>query len=197
MLLLIAPPAQVAPAPAAQPVLDQLQELLEAIPEALIDSKPGAVRALVAKAQRGWGRVRAEVLKVMPEPEVIAIDRQLKAMRTLKPREQAVGALGISSTLSRFQPRSRAQDLLQADRTAMLAWCTVDAGTWEPMPGVAGAFQPLLDQDGDRHPKAVAAAREALKRFQESRDKRQGAAAKRALKNLLDLVDVFEKPGNA
>ena len=193
-LLLIAPPAQVVQAPAASPVLDRLQELLEAVPEALIDGKPGTMRGLVAKAQRGWERAKPELRQAMPEPELIAVDRQLKAMRKMKPREQAVGALGLSSTLSRFQPRSRQQDLLQADRTAMLAWCSVDAGSWELMPGVAGAFQPLLDQDAERHPKAVAAAREALKRFQESRDKRQGAAAKKALQELLDLVDAFEKP---
>ena len=40
LLLLIAPPALVAQAPAAAPqAFDQLQELLEAIPEALIDGK--------------------------------------------------------------------------------------------------------------------------------------------------------------
>ena len=43
VLLLMAPPALVAQAPAAPQALNQLQELLEAVPEALIDGKPATV----------------------------------------------------------------------------------------------------------------------------------------------------------
>ena len=193
-LLLIVPPALVAPDRVAPQVLDRLQELFEAIPEALIDGQGGAMRGRVAKAKAGWDRAKPDIRRAMPEPEVIAIDRQLKAMQGMKPREQAVGALGISSTLSRFQARSRQQDLLHADRTAMLAWCTVDAGDWDRLPRLAEAFQPLLDQDKGQHPRAVIGVQGALKRFQGSQQKRHMAGAKKALKDLLDLVDVFEKP---
>lgn len=193
--LLLAPPALVAqPTAAAPKLLDHLQELLEAVPEALIDGKRGAMRGLVEKAKTEWDRARPEVRKAMPEPEIIAIDRQLKAMRTMKPREQAVGALGISGTLSRFQARSHQQDLLMADRTTMLAWCMVDAGQMERLPGVAEAFKPLIDQDKGQHTLAVVQVQEALRRLQESQQKRNAAGAKKALKELLDLVDVIEKP---
>jgi hypothetical protein len=195
LMLLFAPSALVAQAPAAPPqAFDQLQELLEAIPEALIAGRRGAMRGLVAKAKAGWDRSKPELRKAMPEPELIAIDRQLKAMRTMKPNEQAVGALGISGTLSRFQPRSHQQDLLQADRTTMLAWCTVDAGQLERLPGVAAAFQPLIDQDKGRHALAIVGVQETLKRLQDSQQKRQPAKAKKALKELLAFVDVLEKP---
>lgn len=193
-LLLITPPALVAPAAAAPQALDQLQELFEAIPEALIDGKRRAMRGLVAKARAGWDRAKPDLRKAMPEPEIIAIDRQLKAMPAMKPREQAVGALGISSTLSRFQARSRQQELLHADRTAMLAWCSVDAGLWERLPRVAEAFQPLIGQDKGQHTLAVAGVQDALKRLQASQQKRHAASAKKAVKDLLDLVDVLEKP---
>ncbi len=194
VFLLIAPPVLVAQAPTAPQALDKLQALLEAIPEALIDGKSGAMQGLVVKARAGWEQARAEVRKVMPEPEMIAVDRQLKAMLKMKPLEQAVGALGVSSNLSRYQPRSRPQDLLQADRTAMLAWCSVDAGLWTQLPRVAEAFKPVLDQDKGQHALAVIHAREALKRLEENQQKRQAAGAKKALKELLALVDVFEKP---
>ena len=202
-LLLITPPALVVQAPQARPahvapqVLDPLQELFEAIPEALIDGKRGAMRGLVAKAKAGWDRAKPDIRRAMPEPETIAIDRQLKAMAGMKPREQAVGALGISSTLSRFQARSRQQDLLHADRTAMLAWCHVDAGDWDRLPRLAEAFQPLLDQDepgNGPHALAVSGVQDALKRFQGSQQKHHMAGAKKALKDLLDLVDALEKP---
>jgi len=185
----------VAPAPVAPPqALDHLQELLEAIPEALIEGKPGTMKGLVAKARAGWDQARPEVRKAMPEPEMTFIDKQLKAMQTMKPREQAVGALGISSTLSRFQGKSRQQDLLQADRTVMLAWCGVDAGQWTRLPSVAEALKPVLDGDEGRHTVAVIAAQDALKRFQESQKKKQAAPAKKALKDLLGFVDALEKP---
>lgn len=193
-LFVLALPALVAPAPAAPPTLDQLQELLEAIPEALIDRKPGAMPGLVAKAQAGWNQARPGLLKVLPEPDITTLDGQLKAMRNLQPREQAIGALEISAALSRCQPRSRQADLLQADRTAMLAWCRVDAGQLDQLPDMAQAFRPLLDQDQGRHPRAVIGVQAALKRLQESQQKSRPAAAKKALQELLDLVDVFEKP---
>jgi hypothetical protein len=96
--------------------------------------------------------------------------------------------------VSRFQPRSRKQDLLQADRVAMAAWCGVDGAMWEPMPNVEGAFKILVDQDKGQHTLAVVGIQEALKRFQESRSKRQAPGAKKALKELLNLLDVLEKP---
>lgn len=192
-MLLLAPPALTAQAPVASPTLDPLQELLEAIPEALIDGRPGSIRTLVAKARAGWEKARPELRTLVPEAERTFIDKQLKAMQTMKPREQAVGALGISSTLSRFQPRSRKQDLLQADRAAMLAWCGVDAGQWN-LPGVAEAFKPVLDQDNGQHTLAVIGVQGALKRLQESQQKHQAAGAKKALKELLGFVDAFEKP---
>lgn len=193
--MLLAPPAiQALQAPAATQALNQVQEQLEAIPEAFIAGKAGSMRTLVAKAQAGWKQALPELQKAMPEPERLAMEMQLKAMGRMKPREMAVGALGISSTLSRFQPHSRQQDLLNADRTAMLAWCTVDAKSWQQLPALAEAFRPLLEQDNGRHPQAVQATRESLKDFQASQQMRQPAAAKKILKKLLQLVDDFEKP---
>jgi hypothetical protein len=194
MLLFVLPALVVAQPPAPPQTLDHLQECLEAIPEALIDGNRGSMRGLVGKVKAEWDRAKPELRKAMPEAESIAIDRQLKAMRTMKPIEQAVGALGISSTLSRFQAKSHQQDLLNADRTAMLAWCLVDAGQLERLPGVAEGFKPLLDQDKGKHARAAMAVPEALKLLEESQQKRHAAGAKKALKQLLDLVDAFEKP---
>ncbi|NWJ40975.1 MAG: hypothetical protein HXX12_08385 [Geothrix sp.] len=195
-LLLLAVPALVgtqAPAPAPKAV-DRVQDLFEAIPEAFIDGKRGAMPGLVAKAKAGWEQARPELLKALGEAEAAAIDRQVGAMVKMSPREQAVGALGVSTALSRLQGKSRQQDLLNADRTVMLAWCLVDSGQFNPLPGVAEAFRPVIDGDNGHHGLAVMAVRDALKRLQESQQKNQAAGAKKALKDLLKLVDVFEKP---
>jgi len=193
-MFLLALPALVAQAPAAPASMDSLQEQLKAIPMALIDGKRTSMRGLVVKAKATWDQAKPELRKSMSEPEAIFIDKQLKAMQTMKPREQAMGALGISSTLSRFQTRGRKQDLLQADRLTMGAWCGVDAGQWDPFPNVAEGFRPLIDQDNGRHTVAVFSVQDALRRLQESRQKRQAVPAKKALKELLSLVDVLEKP---
>lgn len=195
-LWLLAPYALVLTQSPAIPTLDPIQNLVEAIPEALIAGKRGAMTGLVAKAKAGWEQAKPELLKAksMPEADATFIDRQLKAMLKMKPREQAVGALGISATLSRYQGRSRKQDLLQADRVTMMAWCSVDAGQWAPLPDVAGAFKPLLDQDKGQHTLAAIGVQEALKRFQEGAQKKQAAGAKKALKDLMAFVDVLEKP---
>ncbi len=193
-LLLLALPALVSQAPATPQVFDRIQELMEAIPEALIDGRPASMRGLVAKAKAGWDQARPEIRKTMPEPEAAFIDRQLASMQKMRPVEQAMGALGISSTLSRFQARSRRQDLLQVDRLAMAAWCAVDSGQWEPFPHVAEGFRPLMDQDNGQHTLVLIHVQDALKRLEESHKKRQAVGAKKALKELLNLVDVLEKP---
>ena len=194
-LILLALPALVATQASSAPQsIDQVQDLVGAIPMALINEKRGAMRGLVAKAKAGWAQARPELLKTIPEPEAAFIDRQFKAMLTMKPNEQAIGAIGIASTLSRFQPRSRKQDLLQMGRLIMAAWTGVDAGQWAPFPDVAGGFKPLIDQDNGQHTLALINVQDALKRLEEGRQKRQGPAVKKALKDLLNLVDVLEKP---
>jgi hypothetical protein len=114
-------------------------------------------------------------------------------MLKMKPNEQAIGAIGIASTLSRFQPRSHKQDLLQASRLIMAAWTSVDAGQWGPFPNVAAGFKPLIDQDNGQHTMALINVQDALKRLDASRLKHQGPGVKKALKELLNLVDVLEK----
>ena len=194
-LIFLALPALVATqvSPGSQ-AIDQVQNLVGAIPTALINEKRGTIRGLVAKAKAGWEQAKPGILKIIPEPETAFIDKQLKAMLTMKPQEQAIGAIGISSTLSRFQPRSRKQDLLQAGRLVMAAWTGVDAGQWEPFPNVATGFKPLIDQDSGQHTLALINVQDALKRLEESRQKRRGAGVKKALKELLNLLDVLEKP---
>jgi hypothetical protein len=176
--------------------MDQVQVLLAAIPEALIAGKRTSMPGLVAKAKAAWDQAKPGFQKanLMPEADVTFIDRQLKAMLKMKPREQAVGALGISSTLGRYQGRSHKQELLQADRVVMLTWCSVDAGQWAPLPGVADVFKPLLEQDKGQHTLAVIGVQDALKRLDEGVKKKQAVAAKKALKDLMALVDVLEKP---
>jgi hypothetical protein len=194
-LWMLALPALVATQPPAAPSsIDQVQNLVRAIPEALLSEKRGTMRGLVAKAKAGWDLARPEIRKTMPEPEAAFIDKQLGAMQKMRPVEQAIGALGISSTLSRFQPRSRKQDLLQVDRLVMAAWCAADSGQWEPFPNVAAGFKPLIDQDGGQHTLAVINGQDSLKRLEESHRKHQAVGAKKALKELLKLVDVLGKP---
>ena len=161
---------------------------------ALINEKRGAMRGLVAKAKAGWEQAKPELSKTIPEPEANFIDRQFKSMLRMKPNEQAIGAIGIASTLSRFQPRSHKQDLLQASRLIMAAWTSVDASLWEPFPNVAAGFKLLIDQDNGQHTLAVLNVQDALKRLEESHRKHQAAGTKKALKELLNLVDVLEKP---
>jgi hypothetical protein len=76
----------------------------------------------------------------------------------------------------------------------MAAWTGVDAGQWEPFPNVATGFKPLIDQDSGQHTLALINVQDALKRLEESRQKRRGAGVKKALKELLNLLDVLEKP---
>jgi hypothetical protein len=152
------------------------------------------MRGLVVKAKAGWERAKPELRKTIPEVEATFIDRQFKAMLKMKPQEQAIGAIGIASTLSRFQPRSHKQDLLQVSRMIMAAWTGVDAGQWAPFPNVAEGFKPLIDQDNGQHTLALINVQDALKRLEAGRQKHQGAAVKKALKELLTLVDVLEKP---
>lgn len=194
-LLLLVLPALVAqaPAPTAKSV-DRVQELFKAVPEAFIEGKRGAMPGLVAAGKAGWEQARPELLRALGEAEAVAIDRQVKAMAKMSPRGQAVGALGISKALSRIQSRSRQLDLAHAERTTMLAWCLVDSGQLKTLPAVAGAFQPVIDGDQGRHTLATVGVQEALKRLQESQKKNQAGGVKKALKDLLNLVDVLEKP---
>jgi len=194
-LLLLTLPSMVvqAPTPTVKPV-DRVQGLFEAIPEAFIEGKRGAMPGLVATAKTGWEQARPELLKALGESEAVAIDRQVKAMAKMSPRGQAVGALGVSKALSRLQGKTRQQELRHAHRTTMLAWCLVDSGQLNPLPSVAGAFQSVIDGDKGSHTLAVMSVQEALKRLQENQQKQQGGGAKKALKDLLKLVDVLEKP---
>ena len=183
-----------APAPLASPVLRQVQERLEAIPEAFIAGRRGAMKQLVAQAIAEWDRTRPDLRKALPEAELTAMDRQLKAMRAMSPREQAVGALGLSGSLAQHQPASRQLDLQRADRSTMLAWCLVDAGQVERLPGLAEAFKPLMEQDRGQHTLALAKVQEALKRVQDGQKRKQKATCKKALGDLLKLIDQLEKP---
>ena len=149
------------------------------------------MRGLVAKATARWEQAKPELRKTIPEPEMTFIDRQLKAMLRMKPQEQAMGALGIATTLSRFQPRSHKQDLLQVGRLIMAAWTGVDAGQWAPFPNVAAGFKPLIDQDNGQHTLIVLKVQDALKRLDVSHQKHQAVGTKKALKELLNLVDVL------
>jgi hypothetical protein len=193
-LFLLAVPALVAQTPAAPAALDLLQDQFKAIPLTLVEGKASSVKAQVLKAKAAWEKARPDLGKVIPAPETAFIDKQLKAMLKMKPREQAMGAIGISATFSRFQGKSRKQDLLQAQRSTLSGWCGVDAGLWEPFPGVAETFKPLLDQDNGAHPVAVIGIQDALKRLAESRAKRQAPAAKKALKDLASLAEVLAQP---
>ena len=194
-LLLLVLPALVVVQTSPTPLpIEHVQDLMRAIPVALIEGKRGAMRGLVLKARAGWEQAKPELRKTLPEPEVAFIDKQLKDMEKMKPAEQGIGALGLSSTLSRFQARSRKQDLLQLGRLVMAAWCGVDAGQWAPFPNVEQGFKTLLEQDGGQHTLAGVSAQEALKRLQAGRKKHQAADTKKALKELLSFVDLFEKP---
>jgi hypothetical protein len=194
-LILFALPALVATqATSAPQAIDQVQNLVEAIPVALVNEKRGAMRGLVAKAKAGWDRVKPEIRKTIPEVDINFIDRQLKAMQRMQPVEQAAGALGISSTLSRYQARSHRQDLLQVERLVLSGWCAVDSGQWEPFPNVAAGFKPLIDQDNGQHTLVVLNVQDALKRLEESHRKHQAVGTKKALKELLNMIDVLGKP---
>lgn len=195
-LLLLAVPALVAapPAPPALGPVDRAQDLLMAVPAAFLDGKSSALPGLVTKAATGWEQARPDFLKALGGDETAAVDRQIKAMAKMGPREQAAGALGLSTVLSRVQGRSRRQDELNARRTAMQAWCLVDAGQLEPLPSVAAAFKPLVDEDQGRHTLAVLAVQEALGRLHDGQQKKQASGVKKALKDLVRLAEAFAKP---
>jgi hypothetical protein len=190
---LLALPALVAQAPSTSQALDPLQDLLRSIPIALAEGKPASVKGQVVKAKAAWEQIKPSLGKSLPEPETTFIDRQLAAMQKMKPREQAMGAIGISTTLSRYQGKTRKQELLQAQRTALAAWCGVDSGHWDPFPGVGEAFRPIMEKDNGAHAMVVIGIQGTLKRLQESRQKHQAAATKKALKELVSFVDVLGK----
>ncbi|MFN7958946.1 MAG: hypothetical protein U0P46_11590 [Holophagaceae bacterium] len=179
-------------APAPSPV-DGVQGLVAAIPEAFIEGNRGAMPGLVAKAKAGWEQSRPGLQKVLGEAEAVAIDRQIKAMPRMTPREQAVGALGVLTALSKAQGRGRKQEAAQAGRTAMLAWCLVDAGQLSPLPGVAEAFKPVIDGDKGQHTLVLVSVQDALKRLQDGQRKKQAAGVKKALRDLQKLAGVLEK----
>ncbi|GEM_PF-474303 len=196
MSLLLVLPALIAQAPPAQAPasLETLQAQLAAIPEALVAGKAGSMKGLVAKTKAEWDKAKPGLAKTMPEAEQVFVDKQLKSMQKMKPTEQAAGALGIANTLSRFQPKPKDQGLIQARRATLLAWCSVDAAQWEPMPRVGEALKLAVDQDQGRHTLAAIGAQDALKRFEESRKKKQAVPTKKALKDLLGFFDVLAKP---
>lgn len=192
LLLLAVSAVALVQAPAPSPA-DRVQGLVEAIPEAFVEGNRGAMPSLVAKATAGWEQARPGLQKALGEAEAIAIDRQLKAMAKMTPREQAVGALGVANALGRVAERGRKPELGQAYRTVLLARCTVEAGQLSPLPGVAEAFKAVSDGDKGQHTLILLSVQDALKRLQEGQQKKQAAAVKKALKDLQKLVGVLEK----
>ncbi|WP_306590582.1 hypothetical protein [Geothrix sp. 21YS21S-4] len=182
MVLLLVPPAQVVQAPAGPPALAEAQGSFEAVARALVEGRRGAMRGLIAQGKAAWERAKPGLGKTLSAAEVTAFDRQVKAMGTMKPREQAVGALGLANTLAGRQAKSADQDVRQAERMAMMAWCAVDDGQWNLIPGVDAPFKPVVAL----YPAAGPGLEASLARFREAQQKRQPAAAKKALKEVLD-----------
>lgn len=194
LLLMLAPPAQAQVAPAAMKPIEALLETLEGVPEALIDNKAARIPALIMRVKTQWERSKAQIAASIPGLDAESITKNIANMGTQKPHEQAESALELSAVLSRHVPASRSMQLLDADRTGMLAWCRVDAGRWTEIPSVADAFKPLLDGDQGKHSKAVSEIQVELGRFQEEQAQKSTAKAKHTLQKLLDLIDVLEKP---
>ena len=184
-------PALLAQAPAAPQPLDQVQALLATIPQAVIEGRPAETKALLEKARAGWAQARPG-LKAVPEAEAGFVDRQLKSMQGMSPRERALGALMIGRSLAQHQPAGRVRELADADRSARIAWCNIDAGYWNQVPPVADIFRPVLQKEQGRS-LVVAAAEEALKRFAQSQKKEQAAPAKKALRDLMTQVEALQK----
>lgn len=180
-------------APSAPPVLDQVQAHLGAISQAVVDGRPGETKALMDKARTAWSQARPALKGVVPDAEAGFVDRQLKSMQAMSPRERAMGALMISRSLAEHQPAGRARDLAEADRAAKVAWCNIDAGYWNQVPPVGELFRAILRREQGRRPLVEAAAEEALKRLEPALKKQQAGPAKKALKDLLAQVEALQK----
>ncbi len=195
LMMALVPPATVQPAVVAPRSYGSLVEALEEIAEAFIDGREAELPTLVAASRKVWENARRNHGQGLTDLEAQALDRGLDTMPALKPRHMAESALGLAGTvLGRMKP-SRTRARLTADMATMLAWCRVEARSWDQVPNVAEAFQPFLDHcAGGRHSAEVRRINDCLGLLQDDLANRSVSGAKRDLRRLMDLIDQAERP---
>ncbi|WP_306600322.1 hypothetical protein [Geothrix sp. 21YS21S-2] len=195
LMMALVPPATVQPAVVAPKSFGPLVEALEDVAEAYINGREADLPALVVASRKAWENARRNHPPVLTDPEAQAIDRGLDTMPILKPRHMAESALGLAGTvLGRMRP-SRTRARLAADLATMLAWCRVEARSWDQVPNVAEACQPFLDHcAGGRHSAEARRITDYLGVLQDDLANRSVPGAKRDLRRLLELIDQAEKP---
>ena len=193
-MLFLTPPALVQP-PAPSPKLaDQLAEALEAAPEALTDRRPARVPGAKAHALALWARHREAIAGTLPEADRAAFAKAMEALAPTAGDEAGLAALDAMALLEHRLPEGRPRWLAAADREGMRTWILLGQSRTD-LPDLDAAFQPLMAEDGGAHPQAVARTRAELARYHAALGKQERREARKAVSALLDLVDVFEKPG--
>ena len=188
-MLLFIPAAQVQMAPLPPtPAIEALQAQLKGVAEVFLGGQRGAMKGRIAEVRKGWSQSQAELRKVFSDAEVQAGEQQLKALDAMKPAEQAAGALAMASSLARTRPAGRATEAAKADLLVMLAWCHLEAGQWGRMPQMDLALKPLLAQDKGDQPLVMISLKDAARRVQAAQPKKDGPAARKALKELRGLL---------
>jgi hypothetical protein len=194
LMMALVPPAIAQPAVVAPKSFGPLVEGLENVAEAYIDGREAELPGLVAATRKLWEHAKRTHAPVLTDPEVQGLDRGLEAMPGLKPRLMAESALGLAGTvLGRMRP-GRNRTRLTVDLVTMLAWCRVEARSWEQVPNVAEAFQPFLEHCAPRRPVEARQISDYLGVLQDDLAHRSVSGAKRDLRRLLELIDQLDKP---
>lgn len=192
--MLFLPPAQIQAAPVPPRPLHAILEALESLPESITDRRPGRVAHEAAAATRVWSRTQGSLKPHVAASDQAPLDQALAGIHDKDPRTAALAALDAQDLLLKLIPAGRDHELRRADQDGMRAWINVDLGRWDTVPDLDAAFGWLLEHDGGRHTKAVAAVKQELAAFDAARKARHSAPALQAAQRLLDLVDVLEKP---
>jgi len=194
LMLAYMPPAYVQPAASAVRPFTALVEGLEEIAETYITGGEAELPARLAASRRLWEHAKRTRAQVLTDQEVQTIERSVEALPTLKGRLQAEAALGVAAMVAGHMRPTPNRARLEADLAAMLAWCKVEARSWDQVPNVAEAFKPVLEAHDGRHPEALREIGAHLGALQEDLALRSVSAAKRDLRRLLELLDSLAKP---
>lgn len=186
-------PATLQTAPPVPRNLELLLETLDAIPGAFIDGRDDRMQHLICKARKQWETLKAQGAPGIPAHDLDLAGQRLGEMAAMRPRHQAEAALEMATLFAGHFAGGRMQALQAAERTAMFAWCRVEAGRWETLPDVPKAIAPFLEGEHGRR-RIARQIQAGLSDWKEAVAARSVSAAKRTLESLLDDLEALEKP---
>jgi hypothetical protein len=194
LLTFLLVPAAFQTAPPVPKSLEPLLEALDAIPGAFIDGRDERIQNLICKARKHWEPLKAQGVAGVPAHDLDLAGQRLLEMANLRPRHQAEAALEMATLLSVHFAAGRLQIVQACERTAMLAWCRVEAGRWDTLPDLPKALAPVLEGDHGGHRRAFRQIQAGLADWKEATAARSVSAAKRTLEGILDDLEALERP---